>query len=160
MRSFPSAPVGVWSAALVATALVLAALAIPALADDDLKDKQHQVENQIDQVHDDLEHEQAGCRRATTDLADAQVKLSAARDRLARVRGKLADAQVPTTRMQIELTGARHELMLATAALTEGAYAVDLQQGQVRDTVERFYTQGDPRLQAFASSSTPSRRRT
>ena len=135
----------------MATALVLATLAIPALADDDLKDKQRRVEKQIDHVHDDLEHSSAALRRATNDLADAQVKLLAARDRLAVVRGKLADAQVADDRMQIELTGARHELMLATAALTEGAYAVDLQQGQVRDTVKRFYTQGDPRVQAFAS---------
>ena len=152
MRFFPSAPRRrVAPAALAATALVLATLTIPALADDDLKDKQRRVEEQIEDVHDDLEHSSAALKRATSDLADAQVKLSAARDRLEVVSGKLAEAQDADARMQIELTGARHELMLATAALTEGAYAVDLQQGQVKDTVTRFYTQGDPRVQAFAS---------
>lgn len=152
MRYFPSAtPRRAAAAALAVCALVSATVAIPALADDDLKDKQRKVEQQIDDVHDDLEHSSAALRRATNDLADAQVQLLAARDRLEVVRGKLADAQATDDRMQIELTGARHELMLATAALTEGAYAVDLQQGQVRDTVKRFYTQGDPRVQAFAS---------
>ncbi len=152
MRYFPSAiRRRASAAALVVSALVLATVAIPALADDDLKDKQRQVQEQIDHVHDNLEHASVALRRATGDLADAQVKLSAARDHLDIVSDKLADAKLADARMQIELTGARHELMLATAALTEGAYAVELQQGQVKDTVTRFYTQGDPRVQALAS---------
>ena len=152
MRYFPSAlRQRVAPAALVATALVLAMVAIPAIADDDLKDKQRRVEHQIDAAHDDLEHSSNALRRASADLADAQAQLRTARDKLAVVSGKLADAQETDNRMQIELTGARHELMLATAELGEGAFAVDLQQGQVRDTVTRFYTRGDPRLAAFAS---------
>jgi murein DD-endopeptidase MepM/ murein hydrolase activator NlpD len=152
VRSFPSASGRrVAPAALVATALVLATLAIPALADDDLKDKQRRVEQQIDHAHDDLEHSSKALQRASTKLADAQAQLRTARGKLTDVRGRLADAQEVDARMQIELTGARHQLMLATAELAEGAYAVDLQRGQVRDTVSRFYTQGDPRLTAFAS---------
>ncbi len=152
MRFFPSATRRrAVAAALAATGLLLATVAIPALADDDLKDKKREVEQQIDAAHDDLEHSSAALRRAGSDLADAQAQLSTARDRLESVRGRLADARDADARMQIELTGARHQLMLATAELTEGAFAVELQQGQVKDTVTRFYTQGDPRLQAFAS---------
>ena len=152
MRFFPSAPRRrVAPAALAATALVLATLTIPALADDDLKDKQRRVEEQIEDVHDDLEHSSAALKRATTDLADAQVELSAARDRLEVVSAKLAEAQDADARMQIELTGARHELMLATAELAEGTYATGLQKDEVQTTVTRLYTRGDPQLLAIAS---------
>ena len=135
----------------MACVLSIAVLAIPALADDDLKHKQRRVEQQIDDVHDDLEHSSKALRRASADLAGAQAQLKTARNELVVVRDKLAVARDADARMQIELTGARHELMLATAALAEGAYAVDLQQAQVKDTVRRFYTQGDPKLVAFAS---------
>ncbi len=128
-----------------------ASVAIPALADDDLKDKQRRVEQQIDHAHDDLEHSSKAVRRASAALVNAQAQLRDARDELAVVRDKLAAARETDARMQIELTGARHELILATVELAEGAYAVDLQQGEVKDTVTRFYTEGDPRLQAFAS---------
>jgi murein DD-endopeptidase MepM/ murein hydrolase activator NlpD len=152
VRFFPSASRRrVAPAALAATALVLATLAIPALADDDLKDRQRRVEQQIEHAHDDLEHSSKALRRASSDLADAQAQLRTARGELTDVRARLSDAQATDNRMQIELTGARHQLMLATAQLAEGAFAVDLQHGAVKDTVTRFYTQGDPRLAAFAS---------
>jgi murein DD-endopeptidase MepM/ murein hydrolase activator NlpD len=137
--------------ALVAVGLVSATVAIPALADDDLKDKQRRVEHQIDAAHDDLEDSSSALQKASGDLEDALSKLDAARGRLTDVRGRLADAQATDDRMQIELTGAQHQLMLATAQLAEGTFAVDLQHGAVKDTVTRFYTQGDPRLKAFAS---------
>ena len=152
MRFFPSASRRrVIAAASVASALTLGALAIPALADDDLKEKQRRVEQQLDHAHDDLEHSSKALRKASAGLADAQAQLRTARDELAVVRDKLAEARDTDARMQIDLTAARHELMLATAALAEGAYAVDLQQVEVKDTVTKFYTQGNPQLMAFAS---------
>jgi murein DD-endopeptidase MepM/ murein hydrolase activator NlpD len=152
VRFFPSASRRrVAPAAFVASALVLVTVAIPALADDDLKEKQRRVEQQIEAVNDDLEHSSKALRRASAGLADAQAQLRTARDELAVVRDKLAEARDTDARMQIDLTAARHELMLATAALAEGAYAVDLQQVEVKDTVTKFYTQGNPQLMAFAS---------
>ncbi len=152
MRFFPSASRRrVMAAASVACTLLLGAVAIPALADDDLKDKKRRVEQQIDNAHNDLEHSSKAVRQASAALVSAQAQLRDARHELAVVRDKLAVARETDARMQIELTGARHELILATVALAEGAYAVELQQGQVKDTVTRFYTQGDPRVMAFAS---------
>lgn len=152
MRFFPSASHRrVVAAASVACAVSLGVVAVPALADDDLKNKQRRVEQQIDHAHDDLEHSSKAVRQASTELVNAQAQLRVARDELAAVRDKLAVARETDARMQIELTGARHELILATVELAEGAYAVDLQQGEVKDTVTRFYTEGDPRLTAFAS---------
>lgn len=152
MRFFPSATRRhAVATVLAAVGLVAATVAVPALADDDLKDKQRRVEKQIDAAHDDLEHSSAAVRRATHRFENAVQQLRSARGRLRDVRARLADAQAQDARMQIQLTGARHQLMLATARLAEGAYAVDLQHGAVKDTVTRFYTQGDPRLRAFAS---------
>jgi len=152
VRFFPSASRPRAAAALtVACALSVGVVSIPALADDDLKHKQRRVEQQIDAVQTDLEHASKAVRRASAELVSAQAQLRTAREELVAVRDKLATAQETDARMQIELTGARHELILATAALAEGEYAVDLQQGEVRDTVARFYTEGDPRLSAFAS---------
>jgi len=152
VRFFPSAARRrVAAAALGGAGLVLATVAVPARADDDLKDKQHRVEQQIDAAQDDLEASSASLRRASADLRSALDKLSAARGRLRDVRHRLAEARDQDARMQIALTGARHELMLATAQLAEGEFAVEQQHGAVRATVTRFYTQGDPRLRAFSS---------
>jgi len=152
VRFFPSAiHRRVLTAAAMACAVSLGVLAIPALADDDLKNKQRRVEEQIDHAHDDLEHSSKAVRLASTELVNAQAQLAVARDELAAVRNDLAVARETDVRMQIELTGARHELILATVELAEGEYAVALQQGEVKDTVTRFYTEGDPRLTAFAS---------
>jgi murein DD-endopeptidase MepM/ murein hydrolase activator NlpD len=151
VRFFPSAHRRRLLAAAPAVALTVGVLAVPSLADDDLREKQKQVEQQIDAAQDDLEHASKAVRRASAQLTNARSQLRTARTELAAVRDQLAEARKVDARMQIELTGARHELMLATAALAEGAYAVDQQHVEVKETVTRFYTAGDPQLKALSS---------
>ena len=162
MRYFPGAAGRRLLAALATTAAV-GALTLPMTApgvallsagrDEDLKDKQEQVQQQIKQAAAEAEHSSRRVAAATkafntaqAELAHARSVLSDARARLSSVRVQLKDAREEDARMQAELDQAQARLELARADVVAGQAALDAQREQVRDTVVALYQQGDQDL--------------
>jgi murein DD-endopeptidase MepM/ murein hydrolase activator NlpD len=163
VRYFPGAVTGRRLLALVATTAAAGALimpmAVPGLAltsagrEDDLKDKQHHVQEQIKQAAAEAEessHQVAAATKAfhtaQAALADARVDLSDARARLGSVRVQLKDAREEDVRIQAELDEAQARLDQARADVVAGQAALDAQREQVTDTVIGLYQQGSPQL--------------
>lgn len=154
MRYFPSASRPRLLAASLACALGVGALAVPfaqAADGDDLKDKQKQVEKQIDHAHEDLEHSSKQVRQATARLESAQAKLADARDAYAVTRAKLTAAQARDAELRTKLAEAEARLTEARADLAAGEQAVADQRASFVARVTDLYTQGDPRLYGLVS---------
>jgi murein DD-endopeptidase MepM/ murein hydrolase activator NlpD len=154
VRFFPSAS----RQRVVMTSLVLSvtlgAAAVPlanASVDDPLRDKQKQVEQQIEQVHDDLGEASKRVRRATARLDAARTQLSTARTHLQDVRARLVVARAQDAAMQAKLVEAEAALALARQNLAEGRAALEVQRVEVVNTVNDIYAGGDPHLLALAS---------
>ena len=143
------------AAASAAAAIALGTLSVPTLLDpafaDDLKDKQKQVEKQIDRAHDDVQESSKELRGASARLVAARTQLADARTALATARGRLAVAQERDAEMQVELAEAEATLAQAQAELDAGQSDVAAQREIVGDTITRLYMEGDPDLMAFAS---------
>ena len=140
------------AAATAAAAIALGTLSVPtASADDDLKDRQKQVEKKIDRAHDHVEESSQQLRRASARLEAAQGQLSDARTALATARGKLAVAQERDAAAAVLLAAAEATLAQAQADVAAGEADVDAQRDVVGDTIKRLYSEGDPDLMAFAS---------
>lgn len=153
MRYFPSA-VRPRLAALAAGSVALAVLAIPlaqASDEDDLKDRQRDVQSQLGVAADDLHEASRAATRAVQRFEAAQARLEGARSRLAGVRVRLEDARARDLELQQALGDAEEALRVADEELAEGTADVDDQQDQVRETVLRLYTQGDPGLRAVGT---------
>lgn len=152
MRFFPSA--ARQQIAVVTVGLVsLGAIAVPlAHADDDhgLKDRQQQVETQIDQAAADLDEASNESIRATAALTTALGKLSTARTHLQQVSDQLAAARVRDTELQGDLADAEAALVAANGALAEGRVATADAEDQLRTTMLRSDT-SDLRLRALGS---------
>lgn len=149
---FPSATHRRLAAILAALILAVAALASPfASADDDLKDKQKKVKQQIHSAHADLDESSAALREATIALREAQAALSSAQVRLAETRGKLLRAQILDKKMQARLEQAIAELAAARVELREGQAEVEKQREAVGEMVAEMYEMGDPQLIGLAS---------
>ena len=151
MRYFPS---GMRQRLLVAALAGVTSLsvAVPlAMADDDLKDKQKQVKQQLSQAHDDLDETSSAVRKATNAVAHAQQRLANARAEVADVRTKVLAAKAKDTRLQAALVAAGAKVDAATAELKDGRQAANQQRKAVQDTVITILTNGDPRLDVFSS---------
>lgn len=153
MRYFPSASRPRLAAAALACALVGGAATVPLAqaADDDLKDRQHEVEQQIESAHEDLEHSSKQVRAATERLASALARLDDAQAAYGVARGKLIAAQARDTELRAALAAAEQRLVEARADLTAGEQAVSDQRDQLVDRVVSTYTDGDPRLLGLSS---------
>jgi len=166
VRSFPSAA----GRPLLATLLLVATLgvAVPlAHADDgdELKDKHHEVQTQIEQAEEDAEEASQAVTQAKSALADAEAQLVTAQANLKSSQATAADAQAQLevaqaqdATMQAALEVARANVTQAKAAVVAGQAALDAQQTQVKDTVVATYQQGSPELMAwtgYLQSETP-----
>ncbi|HET6693877.1 MAG TPA: hypothetical protein VFG97_06205, partial [Pedococcus sp.] len=95
------------TAAVVTAGLALAVLpgATPGAAQD-LDDRKQQVERNIEQTEEHLQHSSRALVAAARRLEAAEAELAAARSRHARTQGELAAAQALDHRMQVELAAA------------------------------------------------------
>jgi murein DD-endopeptidase MepM/ murein hydrolase activator NlpD len=157
LRAFPSASQGPALASLLLVAtLGAAAPAAHAGERDDLKDKQHQVQDQIQQVQQEAEDASKAVNQAKADLADAESRLVAAQSAYAGAQAHVADvqaqlqaAQAKDAEMQAALAVAQANLDKARADVIAGQAALDAQQTEVKNTVVDVYQQGSPQLMAW-----------
>lgn len=143
-----------WAAVLTVVVLATGMATVPlssSVAKDDLKHKQHQVQQRIKKQQKDLENSSASSRRATAALNRSLGDLQHARTKLVGLRGDLHAAQRVLERFRIELQAAQVRLTTAQDALTAGQDAVTAQRAEVVDVINQLYQEGDPQLQAFAS---------
>ena len=167
MRYFPGAVLRRRLLATLAATAALGSLALttavpgPVLTsagrEDDLKDKQQQVQQQIKHAAHEAEessHRVAAATKAfhtaQAALASARGSLVEARARLGSVREQLREAREQDARMQAELDKAQTRLDQARADVVAGQAALDAQRELVKDTVVGLYQQGDPDLLALS----------
>jgi murein DD-endopeptidase MepM/ murein hydrolase activator NlpD len=167
VRYFPSAA----GRPVLATLLLLATLGVGvplAHADDgdQLKDKHHAVQTQIEQAQEDAEEASKAVTTAKTALADAEAQLVTAQANLQSSQAQASDAQAQLdvavaqdATMQAALQVAQANVVQAKADVVAGQAALDAQQAQVKNTVIAQYQQGSPALMAwtgYMESETPS----
>jgi murein DD-endopeptidase MepM/ murein hydrolase activator NlpD len=156
---------------VLATLLLVATLGIGvplAHADDgdQLKDKHHDVQAQIEQTQEDAEEASQAVTQAKTALADAEAQLVTAQANLASSQATAADAQAQLevaqaqdATMQAALEVAQANVTQAKAAVVAGQAALDAQQATVKDTIVTVYQEGSPELLAWSGylqAQTPS----
>ncbi|KAA1424284.1 M23 family metallopeptidase [Nocardioides antri] len=161
MRSFPSAPSDSPArptsspsrsqrvAALVVAAVAVGSFAAPfanAEGEDDLRDKQAEVEDKIDEVRDDLHEASRAVARTTRRLDRANARLGDARTRLQRLRSDLWDARAERERLARRLVRAEDRLDRVAASLRAARAEVAEQRASLRGTVIGLETQGNPEL--------------
>ncbi|WP_435745548.1 peptidoglycan DD-metalloendopeptidase family protein [Nocardioides sp. SYSU DS0663] len=152
MRPFPRAARRRLAAATVVCSVAVGGLSVPlAGAEDDLRDRQKQVQKDIDHAHDELEHSSDRLRKATRRLETAVARLDAAEAELADARTRLGAARALDRRMAARLEAAVARLASAREALAQGQEALEAQRERVTDTITSIYEQGDPELLAFAA---------
>ncbi len=137
-------------ALLVAGSLLLGAAATPLAAADDLKDKKHKVQKQIQGVHADLDESSAQLQQASAALASARTQLAGAQAHLSQTRGQLAAAQALDQQMQAKLVAAEDHLRQARRELTTGRAKVAEQQDTLGRIVVQNYQTGDPSLMGLS----------
>ena len=157
MRYFPGAA----NRPALATLLLVATLAagVPLAHADDgdkLKDKQHDVHQQVEQAQADVEDASKAITRARAALAQAEQQLAAAQSdfaakqaHAAEVQTQLQAAEAQNATMQAALQTAQANLAQAKADVVTGQAALDTQQAQVKDTIVATYQQGSPELMAW-----------
>ncbi|WP_218029454.1 M23 family metallopeptidase, partial [Nocardioides szechwanensis] len=155
VRFFPSASRRRTAVASLALAAALGGSVVPlanATVDDDhLRDRQDNVEQQIERAHDELGETSKRVQRATAALESARSQLLAAKADLADVRTRLAAARARDREMQAKLLEAQAALAQARQDVLDGQAALAVQREEVVDTVNSIYAAGDPQLLAFAS---------
>ena len=152
MRFFPRAVRTRWGAALLVVALAVGATAVvPNAQADDLKKRQHKVENRIESAHDHLEMSSRRLVRATQALESARTALGDARAVLETSRSKLEAAQILDLEMRDRLTLAEADLDYSELAVTAGTAALGRQRDSVASLISDIYTEGDPELLAFGA---------
>jgi murein DD-endopeptidase MepM/ murein hydrolase activator NlpD len=156
------------SLALLATLGSAVPLAYAVDGDDgkQLKQKQRELQGQIEQSKLDVDASSAGVAQAQAALATAEAELSTAQDVLAAAQAHQSDVQTQLTAaqaqdatMQQQLGVAQANLDQARAAVVAGQAALDAQQKSVKDTVVGLYQQGPPQLLAlngYLNSESPS----
>jgi murein DD-endopeptidase MepM/ murein hydrolase activator NlpD len=139
-------------AVLVAGCALVCAASVPlAQAADDLKDKKHKVEKELEGAHDDLDHSSKELQEATAALQQSQRDLEAAQAYLAQTRGELAAAQALDLQMQAKLDAAEARLATARSDLAEGRRNVEEQTVELRRIVVANYQHGDPDLMGLTT---------
>ena len=167
MRYFPGAAMRLALATVLLAASLGAAVPLAHAADgDDLKDKQHDVHQQVEQAQADVEDASKAITRAKAALAQAEDQLAAAQADFAAkqahaadVQAQLVAAQEQNATMQANLRTAQADLAQAKADVVAGQAALDAQQVTVKDTVVSLYQQGPAELmllEGYLDSQTPS----
>lgn len=171
MRYFPSAP---WlqraHATSVMVPLIVGVLAVPLATQavapiansaepDDLRDKRHDVRQQIRGAQQRVEESSKGATAAAAAYEAAQADLVAATADLVDIRTQLYAARALDGELQVQLAGAEARLDRAQEDAIVGQAAVDTQRALVKDLVVSLYQQGDPTLVAlsgYLGAQTPS----
>ncbi len=158
MRYFPGA-VGRPASATLLLVVTLGAGAVPlahAGEPDDLKEKHHQVQTQIEQVQQEAEEASKAVSRAKADLANAEAQLATAQTNFANAQAHAADvaaelevAQAADAQMQAALQVAQANLAQARADVVAAQAALDAQQATVKSSVVSVYQQGSPELMVW-----------
>jgi len=167
VRYFPGAAMRLALATVLLAASLGAAVPLAHAADgDDLKDKQHDVHQQVEQAQADVEDASKAITRAKAALAQAEDQLAAAQADFAAkqahaadVQAQLVAAQEQNATMQANLQTAQANLAQAKADVVAGQAALDAQQVTVKDTVVSLYQQGPAELmllEGYLDSQTPS----
>jgi murein DD-endopeptidase MepM/ murein hydrolase activator NlpD len=152
VRSFPGDNRRRTIAAAAACLVAGLGLAAPlASANDDLKDKQRQVEKKIDNADTQFNESSAAMAAAAQKLQAAQAQLETAQAKLAETRAQLTAARIRDQQMQARLDQAIVDLAAARADLAKGKKNVDTQRAEVGSMVAEIYEMGDPQLQSIAS---------
>ncbi|MEZ0578459.1 peptidoglycan DD-metalloendopeptidase family protein [Nocardioides sp. MH1] len=152
VRSFPGAPSHRPRrlAVMVAGAVVVGGLAAPnAVAkndEDGLRDKQHQVEHQIDRAKGDLDEASHRVAATTRRLDRARAELNGARRHLQNVRAHLQDARALQRRLARRLERAQGRLDKVAAELRDARIELADQRELVRRTVLGMETRGNADL--------------
>jgi len=124
---------------------------VPNAQAEDLKKRQHKVENRIESAHDHLEMSSRRLVRATQALESARTALGDARAVLETSRSKLEAAQILDLEMRDRLTLAEADLDYSELAVTAGTAALGRQRDSVASLISDIYTEGDPELLAFGA---------
>jgi murein DD-endopeptidase MepM/ murein hydrolase activator NlpD len=137
-------------AALLTGSILAGAAVAPLATADDLNDKKHKVQRQINGAHDSLEESSAQARAAASALKTAQVQLDSAQAHLAKTRGELAAAEVLDQQMQAKLVAAIERLKQARADLVAGRKKIAEEQRTLGQIVVQNYQGGDPSLMGLS----------
>jgi murein DD-endopeptidase MepM/ murein hydrolase activator NlpD len=149
---FPGATHRRLAAFLAALILAVAALASPfASADDDLKEKQKKVKQQISSANSDLNESSAALRQAALALREAQAALSSAQAKLADTRAKLTVAEIRDRQMQAKLDAAVLALAQAREELQQGKEDLEVQRDALGEAIAQMYEQGTPGMRGIES---------
>lgn len=156
MRLFPRTARPRLAAASLACALAAGGLAVPianAVQNDpqDLKDRQHRAEQQVEHAEHELDESSSRLRKAQAAVDAAVRELDAARAAYDSASAKLEAAEIRDQEMQEKLELAEDRLTRAQAELAAGQAALNEQRLHLTDTVTDIYEQGDPALLAFAT---------
>lgn len=153
MRLFPRTARHRLAAATAACTLAVGVLAVPLANAEpkDLKHKQQQAQQQVENAEHDLDESSARLRRAQSALDQAVHELSTARGELQAASARLEAAEIRDREMQARLDTAEQRLDDAQTDLAGGQAALDEQRLELTDTVTDIYEQGDPQLLAFAT---------
>jgi murein DD-endopeptidase MepM/ murein hydrolase activator NlpD len=139
--------------AMLSASALLGGLLVPAHADEDVWDKKHQVDAQVDAAQQDLEALSRRLRSAATALADSRSQLPAARAALADAQGRMA-----TARDQLQLIRARLRELRAEQAIVQSQ--IDAAQDRIASTEDvmgdivrfQYQSQGMAELQMVLSA--------
>jgi murein DD-endopeptidase MepM/ murein hydrolase activator NlpD len=150
VRIFPRTTRARATAALLTGSILVGAAVAPLATADDLNDKKHKVQRQINGAHADLEESSAQARAAASALKSAQVQLDSAQAPLANTRGEHAAAEVLDQQMQAKLVAAIERLKQARADLVAGRKKIVEQQRNLGEIVVQNYQTGDPSLMGLS----------
>lgn len=155
MRLFPRTARPRLAAATVACALAAGGLGVPLAnagpRDKDLKQRQHQAQQQVRHAQHELDESSSRLRRAQAAVDRAVRELDAARAAYRSVSNRLEAAEIRDREMQEQLELAETRLAQAQSDLAVGQAALAEQRLHLTDTVTDIYEQGDPSLLAFAT---------
>ena len=146
VRIFPRAHRRRVIAAFAVCSMLLGIAAVPLASADDLKDRKHRVQGQLEKAERHLDQSSGDLVRATRALRAAEARLRVAESELARARGQLAAAVIVDKRMQAALEAAVRELDRARAALAEGAAEVREQERTLGQLAVQNYQLGGPSM--------------
>jgi len=133
--------------AVAATSLLSSVAAIPSAgAEEDLRQREGQVQGDIGRTLQELDQSSAQVAAASQAWEAAQAELSAAQTYLARTRGELAAAEALDQQMQRQLGRAVRRLREAQAEVDQGRADLATQEETLGQIAVQNYQSGDPNL--------------
>lgn len=123
---------------------------------DELDDRKHRVERQIEQAQGSLNHSTKELQASVRRLIQARSALGYARDDLATARGELEGAEALDLQMQAALDAALAELTAARAELAAGRAEVAASKDELRSMAVQLQSAGGAELMSLSAVFTAS----